>query len=289
MQQEIVTFTDEDYYQNAIIRPPKDMTFLDNNTRFSRIVVDSRVRDKTLFPNPNSYEVPLEDDVNDVKTAKLIIMDMPMPMYLINTYFQNLYFKIGTTEYIAPVAIGDYNPSDLATAMTTALNTQVASTFSVTYDSRLDNYNINATVSFTLQFLNKLNTLDQLLGFSSLRDYTSIPDSNTPSHPNLVKSQYKKNFDYNNYVIMDIDQFDVVKSIDRELNKSFAMIPKRFSSLNIGDEAEIIKSFSPPLGKLVKLRIKLYDKFGNLYDFQNMDHRFELLITSYKQRRKYMH
>ena len=33
--------------------------------------------------------------------------------------------------------------------------------------------------------------------------------------------------------------------------------------------------------------ITFYDRFNNLYDFQNIDHRFEILFKSHKQRRKY--
>ena len=86
---------------------------------------------------------------------------------------------------------------------------------------------------------------------------------------------------------MSIEQFDLLKSIDRDLNKSFAMIPKMYQNLSIADSAKYKKNFSPPIPKLAKLRIKFFDRFGNPYDFQNVDHRFELLITSAKQRRKY--
>jgi hypothetical protein len=219
MQQDMLSFTDEDYYHNAIIRPPKDMTFLDNNTRYTRIVVDSRVRNKNLFPNPNDYEVQLDDDVNDVKSARLIIMELSMPMYLINTNFRNIYFKIGTTEYVAQIEIGDYSATDLATAITTAMNAQVASTFLVTYDSKLDNFNINSTVAFTLQFINKTNTLDQLLGFSSLKDYTSSSDPSTPSYPNRVKSEFRKNFEYNNFTQMRMTMGMTLRNLVAELEE----------------------------------------------------------------------
>jgi len=242
-----------------------------------------------LYPNPNDYEIPFEDDINDVISSQLIYIDIPMPQYLINNNFKTLYFMINSTKYQVNIPIGDYTASELAVAMTTAMNSIVPATFNITYNTRLDNFNFNATVVFTLLFTNVSNSLCNLLGFASNKDYVSVTDVNSPSYPNLVSSEYRKNFDYNNYIIMDIEQFDILKSIDRNLNKSFAIIPKNYININICDSFDIIKKFSPPIARMTKLRIRFYDKYGNPYDFQNMDHRFELLMKSFKQRVKYRH
>jgi hypothetical protein len=279
-------FSEQDYYEHALIKPLKDLALVDSS-KYTRIIVDSRVRNKTLFPNPNDYEVPFEDDINDVVSAKLIYIDVPMPQYLINNNFNKLYFKVSSTNYIATIANGDYSPSDLATAIATALNAVLPATFQVTYNQQLDNFKINATVPFTLTFKDIANPLNQLLGFAE-QIYSSVTDTATPSFPNLVASVYRRNFSYNDYIIMDIEQFDLLKSIDRDLNKSFAIIPRNYSNVNMYDDLNIIKNFSPPLARMTKLRIKFFDRFGNAYDFHNMDHRFELLMTSTKQKRKYM-
>lgn len=280
-------YKDEDYYSNAVIKPPKDFTYFDNNTRLTRIIIDSSIRNKKLYPNPNDYEIAFEDDINDVISSQLIYIDIPMPQYLINNNFNTLYFMINSNKYEANIQIGDYTPSELAIAITNAMNDVMPSTFNITYNAKLDNFNFNATVAFTLLFNNISNSLCYLLGFSSIKDYTSVLDINNPSYPNLISSAYRKNFDYNNYVIMNIDQFDLMKSIDRNLNKSFAIIPKNYTSINICDSFDIIKKFSPPIARMTKVRVKFYDKYGNPYDFQNMDHRFELLMNSFKQRVKY--
>lgn len=278
--------SDHDYYEHALIKPLKEFP-LNDSSKYTRIVVDSRVRNKTLFPKPNDYEVTFEDDINDVVSSKLIYMDIPMPQYLVNSNFNKLYFEIAATSYTATIDNGDYaTPADLATAITSAMNAVVPSAFQVTYNSKLDNFKFNSTQAFTLKF-NVTNSLNQLLGFAE-KSYASSADASTPAFPNLISSEYRKNFEYNNYLIMDIEQFDLLKSIDRDLNKSFAIISKNYSSINLCDELDITKYFSPPVPRMTKLRIKFYDRFGNPYDFQNMDHRFELQMTSFKQRRKYM-
>lgn len=302
MQRNLVEYTDQDYYHSAVIRPPKDFQYFEADTRHTRIVVDSRVRDKSLFPNPNNYEITFEDDINDVREARLVSMEIPMPSYLVNSYFNKIYFTVGAAEYVATVATGDYSASAFSTALQAALDAMLPATFDVAYDSRLDSYEIRSTVAFSVTFGKSVpdpanpaltvwveheNHLAMLMGFSSQKNYDSEADPSVPAYPNLLRSEFRRNFEYNNYLIMDIDQFDVLKSIDRDLNKSFAIIPKEYSKLNVADEANIVKTFSPPIGRLAKLRIKFYDRFGNPYDFQNMDHRFELVVTSFKQRRKY--
>jgi hypothetical protein len=104
----------------------------------------------------------------------------------------------------------------------------------------------------------------------------------------MIKSAFRKNFDFNNYAVMFIDQFEVNKNLNNPLNKSFAIIANDYNSLNIADEANIVKNFAPPINKITKMKISFYDRYGNPYDFQNIDHRFEILFKSHKQRRKYM-
>jgi hypothetical protein len=291
MQHEIINYDPDEFYKKSLINPPKDnaVPIFGNDTTMTRIVVDSRVRNVDLYPNQNNYEIQFEDDVNDVKSAKLVYADIPMPQYMINSNFNKIHFKISTINYTATLPTGDYTPETLATAMTAAMNAIVAATFNVTYDIILDNFNFNANSVFEMIFINIKNPLSYLLGFSHKSNYNSITDSATPSYPNLVKSQYRRNFNYNNYLIMDIEQFDLLKSIDRDLNKTFAIIPTNYNKLNICDKLDIVKHFSPPIGRLTKLRIKIYDRFGNPYDFQNMDHHFEIILTGFKQRRKYIH
>ena len=77
----------EDYYKNAVIPPPEDDLFYEGNTRNTRIVVDSKERNLTLFPEPNNYEIVFDDDINDVASVKLINIQLPMNTYLINKYF----------------------------------------------------------------------------------------------------------------------------------------------------------------------------------------------------------
>ena len=58
-------------------------------------------------------------------------------------------------------------------------------------------------------------------------------------------------------------------------------------NLNIVSEELMKKSYYPALPSMKTFSIKFTDYHGNLYDFQNKDHRFEIIFTCYKQTRSY--
>ena len=271
--------TSADYMKNAVIEPPKDF---DENLRITRIVVDSRARNRTIFPSPNSYDFDFDDDINDVVSATLKIADIPMPLYLINSYFNKLVVNIGGVDYTVELSNGDYTATEIATELQTKTSTVTGSTVTVSYITRTDNFKFVMAQPFTLKFKGYSNPLNQLLGFG-VKDYIAV--SGIGGYE--IVGEYRKNFEYNNYLILDIETFDNLKSIDRDLNKSFAIIPKNPNMLNIVDDFDYVKKFSPPINKVARLKIRFYDRFGNPYDFQNFDHRFEIVFMSHKQRRKY--
>ena len=271
----LINFTKDDYYKSATIPPPDDSIFYDGETRATRIVVDSKDRDLGLFPSPNKYTINFDDEVTDIVSAQLLNAYIPTPIYLINSNFNSFMCN----NMIIKLTIGDYDPNELAAEITNQLSSQE---IICTYTRSLDNYIFVRSVPFTLDFTNP-NSITRVLGFKN-KQYASQPDGDNSY---VINSEFKKDFDSNNYAIMYIEQFDINKSSSSILNKSFAIIPNKNDKVNFSDEKIITKFFAPPLGKLDKLRIKFFDRFGNPYDFQNMDHRFEILLKSHKQRRKY--
>lgn len=277
--QSLISHSKDDYYKNSVIKPPEDSLFYEGDTRTTRIVIDSKDRNKTVFPEPNKYENVFDDDINDVISVQLLNISLPLSTYLINKHFNSITLIVGGTEYTAQLAVGNYDATELATEIATKLNaTSSGITFTVTYLSKTDNYSIQGSGAFSIDFSQK-NSLGLLLGF---KDKLITSDGT-----NNITSEFRKNFEYNNYAVMFVDQAEINKNQNNPLNKSFAIINKDYSKLNISDDPMIIKSFSPPLNKLAKLRFTFYDRYGNLYDFQNQDHHMELLFKSHKQKRKY--
>lgn len=270
-------FQEQDYYNSALIRPPEDYAFYEGETRFTRLVVDSKDRNMTLFPTPNSYEVQFDDDIDDVVSAKLINISLPFSMYMINKYFKVLKVVQDENIYVINLVEGNYNETELADHMASQLSSVAGKTFTCTYNRIYDKFTFGSVSNFSMDFTIP-NSLAMLLGFRQ-KVYESTSNSLT--------SEFRKNLQFNNYIVMSIDQFDLNKNTKNPLNKSFAVIPENQYSANIDDNPDIIKFFSPPIGRLAKLKISFCDRFGNPYDFQNIDHRFEILFKSHKQKRKY--
>lgn len=280
----------EDFHQSfidkAVILPPESKPDFEVYKRFTRVVIDSKDRDTDLFPNTNAYEITLDDDIEDVLQVQLLNIDIPLSTYLVNNHFRT--FLVSTSNAIqyteVTLDIGNYSDTELAIELEKALNTAFSGdTFRVEYVKKTDNFLIKSTHQFSVQFQ---NALALLLGFQESVIYMSQSTGVAP-WTNTIQSPNRSNFKYNNYAVMTIDQFDINKSNNNTLNKSFAIIMNNYSSMNISDDPQIVKRFSPPLSRLTKLRIKFYDRFGNPYDFNGLDHRFELLFESFKQKRKY--
>jgi len=277
----ITDIGDEDYAKYGVIKPPQE--FFKDNLKYTRIVIDSRVRDPNLYPSQNDYYINFDDDITDVISAQLIYTDIPFTNYLVNKYFNTLNVTYNGTTYNVVLSTGNYTDEAFLTAFQAALNLTLGTgNVTITYNIRLDNYTFTSINPFGFNFQGQTNNLAQLLGFSPSKNYTA-----TLGTGYLLNSEFKRNFEFNNYVILDIDQFDLLKSADSSLNKSFAMIPKKYDDLNLADHPQYIKIFSPPLARLLKLHLQFSDRFGNPYDFQNHDHRLEILFTSFKQKRKY--
>lgn len=277
--------TDEEYVNHAIIKPPDNFPNLETNKRNTRFVVDSRNRDIKLFPSPAQYEIIFDDDIDDVLSAKLVCADIPFSTYLINMYFNTLYMTMNGTSYKVVLDRGDYTPQQLAAAIENAINNLVtADDFTVTYTSSTDKFSIAAKYEFSINF-DVPNSLCYLLGFSK-KLYTSATVGTLP-YTHVLSADFRRNFNYCNYIVMSLEQFDANKSVYNLLSKSFAIIPRKYTDLNISDKSQIIKNFSPSIPRLNKLRVKFYDPYGNLYDFQNHDHRYEIVFTSFKQKRRY--
>lgn len=278
-----------DEYSAYAVIPPPQVKDIEGNRKYTRVVIDSKDRNNALFPRPNEYEITFDDDIDDVISAQLISADIPLPMYMINEYFNTLHVTMNGVTTAVELDRGDYDGSNTAfsTMIKAKLNALFPATFEVDYNVYLDNYTFRATVPFAIDFTATSNSLHQMLGFQK-KVYTSQATGSAP-FSNVIQSEFRRNLEFNNYAVLYIEQFDLNKSASKITHKSFAIIPKNpYQFLSITDDVKIIKNFTPAIPRLAKLKISFLDRYGNPYDFQNMDHRIEILFTSYRQRRKYM-
>lgn len=276
----------QSFLDNAVIEPPEVKPDFESYKKYTRVAIDSKDRNTKLFPLQNKYEVTLDDEIEDVVTAQLLNIDVPLSNYLINDYYRSFTVSVNNGSSTKVVLdIGDYDEAALAVEATNKLNAvfQEAATFEVTYVAKLDNFDFKCTTSFSLTYD---DPCARVFGFKESNVYTSTSSGVLPFGA-VIHAPFRKDFAYNNYIVMSVDQFDINKSNSNTLNRSFALITKRYKDMNISDDPQIKKHFSPPLARLTKIRLTFSDRFGNPYNFNNIDHHFEILFESYKQKRKY--
>jgi hypothetical protein len=267
------------------------------------VIVDSRDRNYALFPNPAKYEIPLEEEFQDVTMLELIGAEVPLASYLVTSKNCQISFSYGPSDVLnntrstAYLRTGDYTASDLATEIQRALGASIgdATAVRVSYVPRLDNFEIRGRLKFALHFARlptqgpiayETGTAARLMGFG-MQSYSSTTDIFTdPVYSEVVTSQYRKDFETDRYAILNIEPAYVnYNPTNNAINKSFAIIPKKGTDMNLCAEHIRTKTFRPPLSKFAKLRISFVDPRGELYDLQNRDHRIELRFTSIRQKK----
>jgi hypothetical protein len=288
----------EAYYANAVIKTPRII-----DIRRIRLVIDSRERNMTLFPNPNKYEINLTDFIPNVSSIKLVSSTFPFSSYLINKNNNMLYVEVKGVAYAVGIEIGDYaSGTDLATSMQNALNiTTGQNIFLVDYLSRTDNFAFRCKNQFSMKFKGNAYThpfnyntdysylqssIGAVIGFG-IKDFTSTLISNaTDAYLYTIKSQYRKNFTMDNCLIVHIGQhWNLNKSTAMSVDESFAIISRNNNNSYHGqsqlyDGHQIKKPFTPPIKKIGKISVEILDYYGNPYDFQNQDHRMEFVLDS---------
>lgn len=289
--------TNFDFSTSMVIKPPFEQATNDQGgPKYTRIVIDSRDRDTSIYPNSNNYVVDLETEVLEVTSGEVIIKDISMSMYTINSYNDTLLLRILGNDNVVKLPNGDYVASSFAPVLADALNALNASLpeshpFTVTHNVSKDTYTISvdavdATVAtvvdgFSLDFQDaqlKQSNIALLLGF--------VPGNIYESVSNVLAAPFRTNFDADRYVVMRIDQFTVNNSATSTLHKSTALIGK-VDVLSLRTIIPIKKYFNPPIARMFKLAISFTDYYGNPYEFNNKDHRLEIMLESKRHHSKY--
>lgn len=277
-------------YENAIVHTPS----FKKTQKQVRLIVDSRERNITLFPNPNAYEINLLEDLNNVTSMSLLHAEFPFDTYLVNSSNNVLILAYNNVIYTVQIDIGNYTAQELATELTTLLNTTVGSAiFLVEYNVRRDNFifrcedvfglvfkgsSVRGTYNDSMDTVYPTNSCGRILGFG-ISNYASLLNSTLPDKQNVINSEFKKNFNVQEYIVVHIEEVELNKSTSNSLQNSFAIVSKNNTTSGDFDNNFVVKYFTPPLKRLHKMRLSFVDFYGNLMDFQNQDHRMEILVT----------
>lgn len=264
-----------------------------DDTRDVRVVIDSRTRNTATYPSPSSYEVDLPEDVFIAHSMRLLCASVPFSGYTIppgSAQQVTVYGGSGgSTAVRARLPVGDYDSGAvIASELTDALDSASASigagqTFSIVYDERRDTFDLRSTAAFSIRgsdFAGKTSTA-RLLGFgaSSSSTTSSVFDDDGSGFPNLIASPYRRLVDPYPYLVMRVvvPNAENINSPLPAAHRSFAIIPRASPIVNVGDYPFKVQ-WRPPISRVSRIKVEFFDPDGAAYDFQNHDHRLDLLF-----------
>lgn len=281
----ILDSTNFDFEKSDIIRPPFEQAKnKEAGHTFTRVVIDSRDRNVEIYPNPNKYYVELETDIAEVTTGEVLIKDIPMPMYMINAFNNVFTVIVNDLETNVMIAQGNYaNAASLLAALNAALRSFL-STGDVYFYATFDE--IGSKFTFVNSGLTNFeivcpakSDMCYILGFAPLVKYAS-------SSSGVLIAPFCINLKTDRYVVMRIEQFSINNSSNPVLHKSTALVGLA-DARGMRSLQPIKKWFNPPIARLLRIGVSFTDYYGNPYDFQNQDHRIEIMLESRKHLARY--
>jgi len=270
------------------------------------INVDSRSRNISNNPQPNPFELRLDDEQNysDVVYCKLISAIIPATDF--NVSEDNNGFSIidNGVQYDVLLPPCDYDINSLIVELTnqvTPLATTNVYTFSVVC-GRLQIEGTGGVLPFQFLFesgpyADKVvpannNTWRQtvfnrsarnVLGFD-IADYTS-----TGNPIGVILSPNKINLLGEPYLLLNLEQsnttFEIVTTPNANLKNVFFKLPlsaPRNAFTYLRNDYDSYKSFTPVIKNLKELKITLLKYSGKPYNFQGVDYSFQLEIGTLK-------
>jgi hypothetical protein len=254
------------------------------------VIVDSKDRNYTNYPNPNYYIVDLDQTYKDVVSIELISSIVPKSQYIINSNNNTIYFNEGGSDLTATITEGNYTISTLLAALKSSMDTVGGLTYTLTNDTLTNKITISATGTFSLLFdggeenyldgtrtVYKENSIGPIIGFPR----SDLSGASTYTAPN----QYNLNGE--NYVLLEIKDLENLNSsiAKNTINKNFCKINldvDNNSNKFFTNKVDYIckKYFKEVLPKLSQFNIKFYNYNGSLYDFNGLEHSLHFRIKT---------
>lgn len=256
------------------------------------VLVDSRDRDFTQYPTPNTYRIRLPKTLYNVVGARLVSAEIPRSYHTFSTTAHNVSFTvtIGTTVSTITIEDGNYTFLSLVTALEKALEIATGLDWTVMVSSTTNKLTMlnSATTQFTLDTVQS-PVYDKQTDWGLLF-YLGFPKGPSVSDANgTITSPSPATFHGMSYILLDIDE---LRGADegglygseiggRPLAK-LVLDPGKMG-IAIIEKNECLEVSNPQLPRIPRLR-ELHIKFrfhdGRLVDFQGVDHSFVLVVET---------
>ena len=271
------------FAEHALI-PPSKTESKDISTRQHRVVIDSRDRDMIKYPDPSNYVIDINHDIRDVLSVQLVAYDIPFNNISV-TEDNNLFEYLDANGDLQTIEIpeGEYN---VITLLTNMINGLFVGNSSPNYPLLVSTSNIQLELNTTdaTRFLFASDTgyrhrsIAKTLGFE--------PVDITASGSTTAK--YKYHLEAERYVALFLQAAKLCQTTNPGTHECFAMIPRYVDSEGAQAlDTFVRKRFAAPIAALDKIRVRFKTRGGSYYNFENKDHRLELVYTCYRQPKNY--
>jgi len=265
------------FAEHALIPPPKTES-KDISTRQHRVVIDSRDRDMIKYPDPSNYVIDINHDIRDVLSVQLVAYDIPFNDLNV-TEDNNMFEYLDANGDLQTIEIpeDEYN----VITLTNAINTSIGYTALITSAS---NIRLELDTIYVTRFLFASDTgyrhrsVAKTLGFE--------PVDITASGSTTAK--YKYHLEAERYVALFVQAAKLCQTTNPGTHECFAMIPRYVDSEGAQAlDTFVRKRFAAPIAALDKIHVRFKTRGGSYYNFENKDHRLELVYTCYRQPKNY--
>lgn len=292
---------------------------LTDNTNPYILVIDSNDRDYSQFANPNQYNIRLDPPYKEVTSIELVTAKIPDSNYVIDTPFNLIYFQETNAQVLADsfitaeIPVGNRDINNICSQIETQMN--AASVTGATYTCAVNSYTNLITITQTVPGTSNLFNLS----FAGTPEKTDPPNFQkngvysghyrTPYRDRSIgpvigfdrddytgSTAYTGSFVYNlsieRYVVMFVNKSSTtaslarVNSVNSNVRDAFCIIPlinsstPDFEYIETDHNFRYIKYFSQPIPELSELKFEFRDQYGNLFNFNGLDHTLVFEIHS---------
>lgn len=270
------------FAEHALIPPPKTES-KDITTRQHRVVIDSRDRDMIKYPDPSNYVIDINHDIRDVLSVQLVAYDIPFNNINV-TEDNNLFEYLDANGDLQTIEIpeDEYN----VVTLINDINGLFVGSSSPNYPLSVSTSNIQLELNTTdaTRFLFASDTgyrhrsIAKTLGFEPV-DITAS---------GWTTAKYKYHLEAERYVALFLQAAKLCQTTNPGTHECFAMIPRYVDSEGAQAlDTFVRKRFAAPIAALDKIHVRFKTRGGSYYNFENKDHRLELVYTCYRQPKNY--
>jgi hypothetical protein len=211
--------------------------------------------------------IDLQNEIEDVSGVEIMVQDVPLAPYNINLSNNKLKVSINGVITIFTIPPSQYDELTLADAITAVTG------MNVTYDYSTLKMTYTHIVPFSIIFDHpSYDCLCAILGFLNNTTYPA-------NIFYILVPPYVVNINVDRFAILYIDQVNVYEGSNQVFDKATSII----GNDTVQQLANPIKKkLKNHIARLRRVAVTFRTYYGDLYDFQNIDHRLEIIFESRK-------